>query len=100
MPDSRAHQKRKSGGEEAAEIGNEGESARAALRPILFGQPEGIHNEIRATKTEEHGADQEPSDRILLHVEHASERQPNREHHYHIKNGERGAAAEPVRQEW
>src|SRR5216683_6870439 len=40
VADSRAHEEREPGGEKAPDVGDEREGARAALRSILFRQPE------------------------------------------------------------
>ena len=99
VADSRADQKCESGREETAEVGDEGEGAGAAFGSVLFGQPERIDDEIRAAEAEQHGADQEPRDGVLLHVKDVGEGQPDGEHHHHIENRQRGAAAQPVGEE-
>src|SRR5215469_10952372 len=48
-----ADQERESRGEEAAEIGDEGERARAALGAVLLGQPERVDDEVRAAEAKE-----------------------------------------------
>ena len=79
VTDAGAHEKRKSGGRKASEVGDECERAGAAFRSVLFGQPERVHDEIRPAQTEQHGAHHEPRDGIVLHVEDVAESQPDGE---------------------
>ena len=51
VADAHADQKRESRGCKATEVGDKCEGARAAFGSVLFGQPEGIHDEICSAQT-------------------------------------------------
>ena len=96
MPDSCSNQEGDSGPAKSSERRGKGESASAAFRRILLGQPERIDSEVGATQAQEEKANKKPRKRRGSEIENFPERECNKHHHQSEENGESTASAQPL----
>src|SRR5882724_5170466 len=94
MRDSRADEKGYPSSDESPCRSCKRERARAALGPILFGQPQRVHREVRAAYSEEEQADHEPEKRWLAQIKHVAEPEGDEYCHQREVNPKRRSAPE------
>src|ERR1700738_530821 len=89
MPHARARQKRDSCSAEARKGSGKCKRAGAAFGGILLRKPQGVHREIRPTKSQKKQTHKKPRKRAGTDIEKFSERERDKNEHQTKINGQR-----------